>query len=212
MTRIHSALLVSATLVVALLAGCQGASAPSPTDSPSGGGLPGGSTDAVQGATKISPLGDPCALLTSDEITTATGVAVLGVVRGEVKADGTQLCAWAMDAEGSASAALAGFSGSDLGPLISGLSSAGGAVGVQVRPTDPDMTGSQGSDGGGTSPNVTVVALPLGLGGAAVATPNGGAAFAANATTTITVMKLIAGPATTTEMTDLITLAFGRLP
>lgn len=215
--------LVLGCFVALLLSGCQGgivlgggSPAPTPTTTPSGGALPGIDGSTIGGSDGASFLGDPCNLITSDEVAAATGVAVLNVVRGESDpTTGHQVCAFVMDAGGATEAALGGYvgtTGGELGSLIDGLGSAGAVVGVVIDPTDPDlMEGESTEENDAPPPNIEVVTLDLGIGGVAVATPNGGAAFAATDRATLTIMNLIAGPTSTAIMTELVTTAFARM-
>jgi len=219
----RSHLLLVGGVVALLLSGCQGgvalgggSPAPSPTTTPSGGALPGSDGSAISGSDEASFLGDPCNLITSEEVAAATGVAVLGVVRGESDpTTGHQLCAFVMDAGGATEAALGSYVGStggELGAIIDGMGSQGGVIGVIIDPTDPDlMEGDSNEENDPPPANIEVVSLDLGLGATAVATPNGGAAFAATSLATITIMNLIAGPTSTEIMTNLVTTAFARM-
>ncbi|MEO8094279.1 MAG: hypothetical protein ABI632_05010 [Pseudolysinimonas sp.] len=199
---------------------------PSPTDSGSGGsGGTDGSGNSAGGDVDVSQvtgdpvsdgLIDPCSLLTVAEIEAATGVTVLQVVRGAVKNNGSQLCAYAMDAEGSTHAALAG---SPLVPddggllsVVNGLKGGGAAIGVLLSAQDPDTDYSGGDDSGAPSPQIDIQKLDLGKGGFAIATPNGGAAIAANPQNVLlTIMDLIAGPSSSASLSSMLTAAYGRL-
>jgi hypothetical protein len=211
-------------VVALLLCGCQGgvvlgggSPAPTPTSTSSGAALPDSGGSTIGGSAEASFLGDPCNLITSEEVAAATGVAVLGVVRGEADpTTGHQVCAFEMDAGGATEAALGSYVGTvpggELGSLIDGMGTAGGVVGVVIDPTDPDMMeGDSSEENDAPPPNIEAVTLDLGIGGVAVATPNGGAAFAATERATITIMNLIAGPTSTEIMTSLVTTAFARM-
>jgi hypothetical protein len=202
------------------LAGCQSLPMPVPSGSstPSGGALDGVSGDqAPTGSTVIGKLGDPCSLLTAGEIQQSLGVAVLGVVRGEVQSNGSQVCAYAMDAPGSTAAALGSFVGTlgtgEAGQVVDAMGSSGGVFGVVLQPVDPNDSSNSSSDGeGSTEPGITVTKVQLGAGGAVVATPNGGSAFASDGTTTtLMLMDLIAGTPSSDALQALLTKAYGRL-
>lgn len=221
----------AALAAMLLLAGCQGLPfpVPSPSGSASGGsGGSGGGSDSggsadggdvdvsqVTGEPAAGGLIDPCSLLTVEEVEAATGVGVLGVVRGAVKSDGSQLCAYAMDAEGSAHSALSGSpllpDDGSLGTLVNGLHGSGAAVGVLLSAQDPDADlGGDGSEE--PPPQVQIKNLDLGKSSFVVATPNGGAGFAANnQNVLLTIMDLIAGPASTDTLESLVTSAYHRL-
>jgi hypothetical protein len=215
--------LLVATVAIALLAGCQsstatlGGAAPTPTSSPSGGGASGDGSVPIGGSSSIGFLGDPCNLITAQEVTAATGVAVVAVVRGEPEAGtGRQICAFAMDAAGSTAAAMQGYVGfggdSELGSLTTGLGTSGGVVGVIIDVTDPDMMSGSGDDGSDAPPpELDVRKLDLGISAVVVGTKNGGAAFAANEAATLTIMDLIAGPTSTDVMEKLLRTAFARM-
>lgn len=226
MSRLRVSLLPATVLAAAvLLSACQGVPFPSPTPSALGDGSGGtGATDVdvseVTGDPPAEGLVDPCSLLTVDEIEAATGVAVLGVVRGAVKSDGSQLCAYAMDAEGSTHSALAGTpllpDDGGIGSVVNGLKAGSAAVGVLLSEQDPDTdlgAGDEGDgDGEGQPPGVTIQQLSLGKGAFVAATPNGGAAIAANPQNVLlTIMDLIAGPADPSALASLLTAAYGRL-
>lgn len=212
-------------LVAALsLGGCQSLPFPTPTPTVSGGGGGevgnGGSgtevdVSAVEGAEATGDLVDPCSLLSVDEIEAALGVAVLKVVRGEVHADGSQICAYAMDAEGSTAAAMAGQPGmpsGGLGDVVNALENGTAVVGVILSAQDPDSDFSDAGDDEETPAEIQATPLDLGKGGVVVATPNGGTAIVANDTNVLlTIMDLIAGPANSDALTSLVTTAYGRL-
>ena len=231
MTRIRPlASLVTVVVTSLLLTACQanlhlGSPTPSGSTTPAisgagdGGSTSGGSANVdvskVTGADASGDLIDPCSLLSVDEVEAALGVPVLGVVRGAVKSNGSQLCAYAMKASGSTAAALGGFVGvggdGGFGTLIKGLGSAGGVFGVTLSAQDPNR--NLGDTGGDASPpQITITKVPLGKAGFVVSTPNGGAAFAANDTNVLlTLMDLIAGPSDSKALTTLLTTAYGRL-
>ena len=225
MSRARVPLLPAAILAGALLlTACQAVQLPSPTPTaPADGGAGGAAgndvdVSEVTGDPPADGLVDPCSLLTVDEIEAATGVAVLGVVRGAVKSDGSQLCAYAMDAEGSTHSALAGTpllpDDGGVGSVVNGLKAGSAAVGVLLSEQDPDMDlGSDDEgDGGDQPPGVTIQQLSLGKGAFVAATPNGGAAIAANPQNVLlTIMDLIAGPADASALASLLTAAYGRL-
>lgn len=216
-----------ATLALAIsLAGCQSLGMPTPSPTATSGGSSsgqGGGSDAdavdvskVTGAEPSDGLVDPCTLLTTAEIEAATGVKVVGVVRGAVQSDGSQICAYAMDAAGAPASALAGTPGlpgnSSLGAVVNGMKAAGGVIGVVLAAQDPEADYGGGDSGDAPPPQLDVKKLSLGKGAVVVGTPNGGAGFAANTTNVLlTVMDLIAGPASTTTLSTLLTTAYHRL-
>ncbi len=216
MTRVGASLLIALCVTVGTL-GCQ--SLPTPTPTPSDGAAIDGDQPVPGGETAVGALGDPCLLLTKREIEDALGVPVIGVTRGALDADGTQLCAWALDAPGSTAAALGGFVGTipggEVGTLVDGLGTAGAVFGVILAPVDPSDIGSDSgddSDPAPAEPGVTIVKVDLGSGGAVIALPNGGAAFASDGTqTTLTLMDLIAGPSSADTLESLLTTAYNRL-
>lgn len=214
-------------LALATLAGCQ--SAPMPTGSPTptdgmvqdGSGGEGDSsevdTSEVEGAPAAEGLVDPCSLLSADEVEAALGVAVLAVVRSEVKDDGSQFCAFSMDAQGATAAAMAGqpgFPSGGLGDVVNGLEAGGAVVGVMLSAQDPEDSGTDAGDEGDDDlpPGVQIQKLPLGKAGFVTVTPNGGAAIVANEQNVLlTIMDLIAGPPDAGALTALVTTAYGRL-
>lgn len=213
------------TLAVALT-GCQSLSMPTPSPTATSGGTSSGQNggsgaDAVDvskvtGAEPSEGLVDPCTLLTTAEVEAATGVKVLGVVRGAVHSDGSQVCAYAMDATGAPAAALAGVPGlpgdSSLGAVVNGMKGAGGVIGIILAAQDPEADYGGSDSGDAPPPQLDVKKLSLGKGAVVVGTPNGGAGFAANtANVLLTVMDLIAGPASTTTLSTLLTTAYHRL-
>jgi len=209
------------------LSGCQSLKmpTPSPTATSGGAGSSGQNNSTESGAVDVSKvtgaepsdgLIDPCTLLTPAEIEAATGVRVVGVVRGAVHSDGSQLCAYAMDAEGAPASAMAGVpalpSDNALGALVAGMKGAGGVVGVQLSAQDPQDDYSGDADGDAPPPQLDVKKLTLGKGAVAFGTPNGGAAFAANpANVLLTIMDLISGPASAETLSTLLKTAYGRL-
>lgn len=215
------------TLACLALAGCQGgAPMPTPSSTPSasgdasdGSGVDPGDQVTPTGATVIGDLGDPCALLTKGEIQKALGVAVLGVARGEVQPDGSQVCAWAMDAGGSTAAALAPVMGTapplgKLGPVVDAMAGSGGVFGVVLQRSDPPDASEDDTEDGSTPdhPGVSFKKVQIGAGGVVVATPNGGAAFANDGIhTTLTLMDLIAGPSDADALESLLTKAYDRV-
>jgi hypothetical protein len=215
-----------ALLAALTLGGCQVVQFPTPSSSPSATGGSGGDGDAnangdevdtsgVEGAEASGDLVDPCSLLTVDEVEAATGVKVLKVVRGEVHADGSQLCAYAMDAAGASETAMAGqpgFPAGGLGDVINTLEAGTAAIGVQLSAQDPDTDLGDSDPDDAPPPNLTTEKIDLGKGAVATATPNGGAAFAANETNVLlTIMDLIAGPASIDTLKTLLVTAYGRL-
>lgn len=217
--------IVALTAALAL-AGCQSLPMPTPSPTPTAvndGGSSSGSTSppdvdvsAVEGESPADGLVDPCSLLSVEEVQAATGVAVLGVVRGAVQNDGSQICAFAMDATGSTAAALAGTPGlpsGGLGDVVNTMKAGGAVIGVILSAQDPDDDYSATDDSGDAPPpEIQVTPLTLGKGGAVVATPNGGAAFVANDyNVVLTIMDLIAGPASTEALTSLVEAAYSRL-
>jgi len=208
------------------LTGCQSLKMPTPSPTAtSGGGSSGqnGGGDAgavdvskVTGAEPSGDLIDPCSLLTTAEIEAATGVHVLGVVRGAVHSDGSRVCAYAMDAGGAPASALAGVpalpTDTSVGSLVAGMKGAGGVVGVELSAQDPQDDYGGDDNGDAPPPQLDVKKLGLGKGAVAVGTPNGGAAFAANPTNVLlTIMDLIEGPASADTLSTLLTTAYGRL-
>jgi hypothetical protein len=231
MTRIHPLVSVATIVVTSLvLTACQanlnlgiptpsGSTTPAISGAGDGGSASGGSANVdvskVTGADASGDLIDPCSLLSVDEVEAALGVAVLGVVRGAVKSDGSQICAYAMKAPGSTAAALGGFVGSvddgGFGTLINGLGTAGGVFGVTLSAQDPDQNLGDTS-GDAPPPEITITKVPLGKLGFVVSTPNGGSAVAANDTNVLLMlMDLIAGPSDSKALTTLLTTAYGRL-
>jgi hypothetical protein len=225
MRRSRISFLIGALACLAL-AGCQGgAPMPTPSSTPSasgasdGSGVDPGDQVTPSGATVIGDLGDPCALLTKSEIQKALGVAVLGLVRGEVQPDGSQVCAWSMDAGGSTAAALGPVMGTvpplgKLGPVVDAMAASGGVFGVVLQRSDPPDASDDGDDDGSTPdhPGVSIKKVQVGAGGAVVATPNGGAAFANDGIhTNLTLMDLIAGPSDGDALESLLTKAYNRL-
>lgn len=214
---------------LAALAACQSLPYPSGSPTPTGaiGGEDGGGGDAtssptdpvdtsdVEGEPVAGGLVDPCSLLSADEVAAATGVAVLSVIRGAVQDDGSQLCAFAMDAQGSTAAAMAGVPGlppQGIGSVVNGLKAGGAVVGVQLSAQDPDDLIGSDDESDPPPPEVQIEELQLGKAGFVVSTPNGGAAFAANEQNVlVTIMDLIAGPASSETLTTLVTTAYGRL-
>jgi hypothetical protein len=221
-------LTTAATLcTLVALAGCQSLPFPVPSGSgsasPQGGqgsGQSGGGsggdvdTSAVTGAPVADGLVDPCSLLTLAEIEAATGVSVTAIVRGALQTDGSQICAYAMDAQGATASAMAGIPGMPAGGLgdeINGLEAGGAVVGVIVSAQDPNVDYSAADDGD-TPSQIQAETLALGKGGVAIGTPNGGAAFVANDhNVLLTIMDLIAGPASVEGMKTLATTAYLRL-
>ncbi len=223
MNRVGTSLLIALTVSIGI-AGCQSAPmpVPSPTPTASGTGPDGAVSEddlvVPAGSTTVGDFGDPCLLLKKSEIEKALGVAVLGVARGELKEDGSQLCAWAMDAEGSSAAALGGFVGTvpgDFGAVVDGLGTGGAAFGVFVGPVDSADLGSDDSGDTGDSqpaPGVNIVKVNVGSSGAVVTTPNGGAAFTSDGIRTLlTLMDLITGPPSADALELLLTTAYNRL-
>jgi hypothetical protein len=214
-----------ALLAALSLGGCQSLPFPTPTPTVSGGGggevdTGGGGTDvdvsAVEGVEASGDLVDPCSLLSAAEVEAALGVAVLKVVRGEVHDDGSQICAYAMDAVGSTAAAMAGQPGmpaGGFGDVINTLENGSAVVGVILSAQDPDTDFSDTGDDDDEAPaQIQATPLDLGKGGMVVATPNGGTAIVANDTNVLlTIMDLIAGPADSVALTSLVTTAYGRL-
>ena len=213
-----------AIVAIVILSRCQTLPfpTPTPTNSGSGGGEVdngGSSTDldvsTVEGVEASGDLVDPCSLLTVEEVEAAFGVAVLKVVRGEVHNDGSQICAYAMDAVGSTAAAMAGQPGmpaGGLGDVVNALENGSAVVGVILSAQDPDADFSDSGDGEDTPAEIQATPLDLGKGGVVVATPNGGTAIVANDTNVLlTIMDLIAGPASSDALTSLVTTAYGRL-
>lgn len=216
-------------IVVALglgitLAGCQGSvSMPVPSGSatsshtPSAAAFP-SEDDLITpgGSTVIGKLGDPCALLNKSEIEKALGVAVLRVVRGSVDADGTQYCAWAMDAPGSTAAALGAFVGTlpsgGFGDVVNGLGGSGGVFGVVLTPGDGSGAGDEAPSEDGSPPGTTIRKLKMGGGGVVIASQSGGAAVVYDGIrTNLMLMDLVAGPASADALSSLLTLAYDRL-
>ena len=218
--RLRLGLAAVVAALALLLAGCQSLPMPTPSPTASGGGASQDGdevdTSTVTGAEPADGLVDPCSLLTVGEIEAATGVSVTAVVRGAVKDDGSQICAYAMDAEGATAAAMAGMPGmpaGGLGDVVNGLEAGGAVVGVILSAQEPDVdyTGSDDPDDD-PPPGLTTQQLDLGKGGVAVATPNGGAAIVANNyNVLLTIMDLIAGPADADSLASLARTAYGRL-
>lgn len=203
-----------------LLSGCTASGSPSPgTEAPPTLGSQPPETapsDAPTGSSAIGSLGDPCELLTSDEVAAATGHAVLAVVRGEAGADGTQSCAWAVDAPGVTAGMAAAFgidpSAPEIGPFLSSLQEGGstGMVGIVVTRVDAPV-GDDSGDGGPADPNVVVTEVPIGEKALVVSTPNGGAGFCyVGADVAIQLMWLIQGTPTPATLASTLTVAYDR--
>jgi hypothetical protein len=132
-----------------------------------------------------------------------------------VQDDGSQLCAFAMDAGGSTAEAMAGVPGlppEGIGAAVHGLKNGAAVVGVQLSAQDPDEDFSSDGDEEGPPPEVQLQQLDLGKAAFVAATPNGGAAVVANEQNVLlTIMDLIAGPASAEALTTLLTTAYGRL-
>jgi hypothetical protein len=211
-----------------LLAGCgpkdstPTSSGSSPTASAAGGASAGTDTQglAIQGETAIGPFGDPCALLTAAEVSSAVGFTVTGETRGKVigtGANATQNCVFLTNGPslvGPMAAALGAMSGQDPTAITNAVNAAGGIVGITLSVADASMaTGSVADSGSGsTEPGVAVKPLPdLGAAAAAISLPSGGVAFAVKGTTVIMLMVLIDGKISTDGTEQMLRSAYGKV-
>jgi hypothetical protein len=157
---------------------------------------------AIQGDAAIGPLGDPCALLTADEVSKATGFTVTAVTRGKATTNDKgplQNCVYLTNGPslaGPLAAALGAMAGQNSSTVATAVKAAGGVVGVTLSTVDPTkVAAAAGQSGAGsTQAGVTVKQLTdLGAFAAVISLPTGSAAFAAKGSTAITVMVLIDG-------------------
>ena len=212
-----------------LLAGC-GPKDSSPTSSgtssptsSAAGGAAGGTTNqgmAIQGETAIGPFGDPCALLTAAEVSSATGFTVTGVTRGKVTGTGAnaaQNCVFLTNGPslvGPLAAALGAMTGQDPTAVSNAVTAAGGLVGITLTAADTstNTAAPTGSGADSTEPGVTVKRITdLGPYAAVISLPSGAAAFAAKGTTAIMLMVLIDGSISADGTEQMLRSAYGNL-
>jgi hypothetical protein len=197
----------------------EGSSTPSPVPADAGGEGEGGGEegDPIGGVPEIGPLGDPCKLLSRDDVEDALGVKVLAIARGKLGADEGQMCAYAVDAPGVTSGLPPNLgldpSEGTLGPFMVAFEEAGkgGAFGVHLGVVDPnDIDSGPGDDE--PDPNVTITKVDVGFDGVVVTTPNGGSAFTWDGIRVqILLMDLITGTPDADALTDLLRTAYGQL-
>jgi hypothetical protein len=175
---------------------------------------------AIQGETAIGPFGDPCALLTADEVSAATGFTVTGITRGKVTTSSTgpsQNCVYLTDGPslvGPLASALGAMSGQDPTAVSDAVTAAGGLVGVTLSGVDPnDATADPGDTSGDpTEPGVGVKRITdLGPSAAVITLPSGAAAFAAKGTTVLMLMVLIDGQISADGTEQMLRSAYGKV-
>jgi hypothetical protein len=174
----------------------------------------------IQGETAIGPFGDPCALLTADEVSAATGFTVTGITRGKVTGNDTdpaQNCVYLTDGPalaGAMAGALGAMAGQDPTAVTNAVNAAGGLVGVTLSGVDPADSTPDPEDSGdnSTEPGVGVKMITdLGPSAAVITLPSGAAALAAKGTTVLMLMVLIDGQISADGTEQMLRSAYGNL-
>jgi hypothetical protein len=175
---------------------------------------------AIQGETAIGPFGDPCALLTAAEVSSAVGFTVTGITRGKALTNDTgpsQNCVYLTNGPslvGPLASALGAMAGQDPTAVTNAVNAAGGVVGITLTGVDPSAaTANPGDSGAGsTEPGVTVKQIKdLGTYAAVITLPSGGVAFAAKGTTAIMIMVLIDGQISADGTEQMLRSAYGKV-
>jgi hypothetical protein len=211
-----------------LLAGCgpkdstSTSSIGAPTSPAAGGATAATGTSgmAIQGETAIGPFGDPCALLTAAEVSSAVGFTVTGETRGKVTGTGvnaSQNCVFLTNGPslvGPLASALGAMAGQDPTAVSNAVKAAGGVVGITLTGVDPSAaTAAPGASGAGsTEPGVTFKMIPdLGPDAAVGTLPSGAVGFAAKGTTGLILMVLIDGKISADGTEQMLRAAYGKV-